>query len=317
MATTMILNPQAGSALNANESICNAARRAGIRIETTHEDPDSTQALIRQAVISGSERIIAAGGDGTVSQVVRGLMHSVHPPELAVLPLGTGNDWARSVGMPLDAGEAMQWLAGQPNAAARTDVLELNSEQGLTWALNSINGGIASQVRAELDAEQKARWGALSFAIAGLGIAVSQGLKPWQLSFQLDDAPVERVDSVVSLVVSNGRYVGGGFQLAPEADVEDGYFELVIVSGENPMRLFEVALRAKLGTELGDEQLRQQRGRKLQISAPEDFAFTVDGEHYAARNVTIELRRAALPFVAGPHYMRQGSTTDASSAPRN
>lgn len=300
MKTTVIVNPCAGSAQKSGEILRTEAARFDWRwLET--DGPGAGQRLAQQAAADGAERVLAAGGDGTLSEVVRGLMEIEGRPVFGVLPMGTGNDFARTLGMPLDIAEACRWFGEQESAIAGADVLEVRSAEQRTWSLNCVNGGIANEVRAELDDEIKARWGPLAFVMAGFELA-GRPLPGWQVSLQLDHGPTQEFDAVVSVLAANARTVGGGFELAPQASIEDGMFDLVVVAGESLLELLPVAVRAKLGAAEGDEHIQRFRGRHLVLRAPEDFGFSVDGEAFHANELTVQLHPQAMPVVRGPNY---------------
>jgi len=299
--TVVVLNPAAGSVGDgAGEVLERRAADAGWELRRTERAGDGER-LAREAVAAGAERVLAAGGDGTVSEVLCGLMDGDGDASMGVIPLGTGNDLARTLGLPLDVEAACAWLAGDDLAERRVDVIEVRSEQGRRWALNSFNGGVADQVRERLDPDRKARWGPLAFTITALEMLGD--IPSWSIRLRVDEGAWVSLDGVVGVLVANAPTVGGGLRVAPNASIEDARLDVVAASAQHVGQVAHVALRTALGgTPLDSDHVAFFQGRRVELEVPDDFAFTVDGEAFEGSRVTARVHPAALSVVVGPDY---------------
>jgi len=303
MKTALLINDAAGSVDKHGESAIAQAKEFGWDVCPFGDTPVSEAA--RHAVERGYELVIAGGGDGTVREVVQGLWEArQRQPErevtLGVLPLGTGNDLARALRMPLEPELAMQALAraDEPAHTIALDLLQLSHGQTESVCANSLNGGIAPLIREQLDPDIKAKFGPLAFVWAALG-SLKQ-LERWSVRFRIDGGPVlER--SFVAFVVANGSSVGGGAQVAPVAQLDDGLFDLVVIQAEASIaELTIAAIQAKFGDLFKSDCVEHFTGRSLEIvEQPQNLGFTADGEDVGEPLRSVRLLPGALRAVVG------------------
>jgi len=302
--TVVVLNPNAGSVdAPTLEILERHAAEAGWTIRRTERSGDGAR-LAGEAIEAGAERILAAGGDGTVSEVLHGLLRG-DGAALGVIPLGTGNDLARTLGLPLDVEDACAWLSSADAPVRAVDVMEVRSETSRAYALNSINGGVADAVRERLDPERKKRWGPLAFTLTALELLGD--IPTWDVRLRVDEAPWVELEQVVGVLVANAPTVGGGLRVAPNADLEDRELDVVAASAGTVVQVADVALRTALGGgPLDSDHVAFFRGRRVQLEVPDDFSFTVDGEAFDGTKVTAGVLPGALRVVVGPDYRRAG-----------
>ena len=196
--------------------------------------------------------LVAFGGDGTASEVARGLILSGGNAELGLLPCGTGNDFAGDAGIPPRLPEAARFLSR--TAARPTDLGRVEDASGTSrYFLNSFSLGLAAAV-----AERAARAGGLGrvtyAAAAAREITV---FTPRSLRVGLDDAP-ERPRVLLNLTVLNSRRFGGGIRLAPQADPGDGRLDAVLVGPLGPVGLLDAVFRLTRGTHFGRREIEHQ-----------------------------------------------------------
>lgn len=299
-STVVVLNPSAGSADEETMRLIERqAATAGWTVRRTERSGDG-QRLARAAIEGGAKRVLAAGGDGTVSEVLQGVMGG-EGAALGVIPLGTGNDLARTLGLPLDPAEACAWLAGDRARVRAVDIIDVRSERGRIYALNCLNGGVADEVRERLDPERKARWGPLAFALSALEMLGD--LPSWTVRLRVDGAAWVELEDVVGVLVANAPTVGGGLRVAPKADIEDSLLDVVAASTASLVEVADVALRTALGPgPLESEHVAFFRGRRVELDMPEGFSFTVDGEAFEGAQVSAAVCPAALEIIVGPDY---------------
>lgn len=256
----------------------------------TWEKGDATR-FAREAAENGVTAVVAVGGDGTINEVVNGLVGTATP--LGIIPLGTANDFARQVGIPDDPDHAMDVVLRAP--ATTIDVGELNGRA----FLNVSTGGIAAETAADASPEVKARLGALAYAVAGL--KKLRTLHPRRAWFS--GPGFEYRGEYLTFAVGNGRATGGGTLITPRASVCDGLLDVCIIG---PMPRSEVAgayLMVKRGEHLEHEAVRYAQLPELVVEAQRPLAVNLDGEpmhsrrlHYRARPRALRIH---LPAVEG------------------
>jgi diacylglycerol kinase (ATP) len=298
MTTRLILNPKAGSA-GKNDELIAAARGMGeVEVVRTEEAGDA-QRLARRAAEEGCARVIAAGGDGTVNEVLNGLCGHLDRVTLGVLPLGTGNDLSRSLGLPDDPIDALPFALG-PGSTRRIDILRVTHHGQSRVALNHINAGYGNLIAEQITAESKQRWGPFAY----LATAASQLLEreEYHTRIHFDEAEVEIVDAV-NIFAVNGRTVGGGFRIAPEASMEDGIFEVVIMRSGSLVDLAGMAAMTLVGKLADSEHVVARAVRSLRIESIPPMSFSVDGEAFCEQKIDVEILPRALQVLIGPEYI--------------
>jgi len=190
--------------------------------------------LAREAVAAGGQLVVAVGGDGTASEVVDGLTHA-HPRDpdalFGFIPRGTGGDLRRTLGLPQDLDEAALALASRREIVCDLGRIEFVGADGSRQVRHFVNVagfGVSGVVSGHVNHGLKFGSGKLSFMLAS-----AKALVRWSdqaVRWRADDGPwVEQ--KVTSLSVCNGRFFGGGMQVAPDARIDDGLFDVVVWSG--------------------------------------------------------------------------------------
>lgn len=299
MKTVLLLNESAGSAGSSGEVAQRRARELGWDVCAMGEGHASREA--RRLAERGYDLVVAGGGDGTIRAVVQGLCDASRKAALGVLPLGTGNDLARALRMPLDVEPAFEVFARAiaDERLGALDVLELAHGGTRSVCANSVNGGIAPLIREQLNPELKARLGPLAFVWAALG-SLGQ-VSRWPIRYRIDGGPI-RSDEFVAFVIANGSSVGGGAQVAPVAELDDGLFDLVVIHAEASItELTVAAIQAKFGDIFRSDCVEHVRGSHIEIlEQPDDLAFTADGEAVKGALQSARVLPSALRVVVGP-----------------
>jgi len=216
-------NPQVRSAIN-------RIRDEGqpMQVRCTWEGGDA-ELFSFFSVSGGVDVLVAAGGDGTIHEVVNGLMTAESPPELAmaVLPLGTANDFARGCGIPLEPYEALK-----PAADGRSVAIDVPSANGVFFA-NVASGGFGAEVTVGTPAGLKRTLEGGAYALMGL-ITVAK-MTPY--TGKVVGAGESAEGSFIALAVGNARQAGGGIQVTPKAFLDDGLLDMVILTDFNTNEL--------------------------------------------------------------------------------
>jgi YegS/Rv2252/BmrU family lipid kinase len=272
----------------------------------TTERPGHERELSERAAGEGYDVVVGVGGDGTWSNVADGLVASGRSGEVAlgVLPSGTGNDFGRNLGFDPDgAADAVATLAA--GALRRVDVGRVESPSASDQAparwetrhfLNVVGFGFDVAV---IDAAARARFlrGALLYKMTAL-----------QQLFRFDgfrcalagDGRPAREGRHLMLTVSNGRYFGGGFPIAPHADVSDGRLHACSIEDADPFTRLRLFILAERGRHVGSERVGVVDARTMRIRFDAPPRFELDGEVRRSRDPEIELtvRPGALQVVA-------------------
>lgn len=232
---------------------------------------DDVPAIIRRAWGDGADRLVVAGGDGTLHQVLASMHRSgLLSPQapVAVLPLGTGNDLALGAGLPTDPAAAAA-VALSP-ATRRMDVLV--DDRG-TVVVNAAHCGVGA-LAAERAAAAKDQLGPLGYAVG----AVLAGLQArgWPMRVEVDGHEVVR-DELLMLGLAVGRTIGGGTPLAPDARPDDGLVDVVLVGATGPVARVDAARRLRRGEHPERDDVAVLTGRTVRVEA-DAAPLDVDGE---------------------------------------
>jgi diacylglycerol kinase (ATP) len=251
---------------------------------------------------AGSRRIVVAGGDGSLHTVVAALHRRNELTErvLALLPMGTGNDFARGVGIPLDIGDAARVVLG---GEVRT--VDLLVDDTGRVVVNSVHVGAGAQA-SRRGARWKRRLGAIGVGKVNLGRfgypigAVQAAIRPpsLHLRVEVDGVVVNDLDRPLLMVaVGNGRSVGGGTELTPEADAADGRADVMVSRSVGPLAKVGYAVGLVRGEHHERDDVLYLRGRTVSVTG-EEFYCSTDGEVSGPeRQRTWRLEPAAFSMV--------------------
>ena len=261
--------------------------------------------LTERAVEAGTELVVAAGGDGTVSAVASTLAIARRKgirqlPPFAVLPLGTANDFARTLGV-YELEDAI--AAIDSNELRVMDAIHTHFEDGSERVfVNVANGGLAWDINDILDDKQKETWGALAYARGALDAIDNRTV--YRAAIQVDGELAERVEAL-TIAVCSGRSCGGGLRVAPTADIEDGLMEALVLRPVSPGALTSLAARMRLGAVEVDDALVRFRGTKITVACDPPMPFVFDGEPVDHPPVTFEIWPGVVRVLVGKSYRRE------------
>ena len=294
--TCLLFNAAAGSARAAEDTIREFVQRSGVELRPTRR-PGDVEPLMRGILDDGFARVIVAGGDGTISQAVLALAPDFGRIEVAIAPLGTGNDLARA--LSIDAANLEAALKNALESSARPmDVIQVDDDHGRAHFINAASGGIAGKVAAEVDAEDKQMLGPMAYWMTAVSELADP--QPYQVELEFDDGRREQLD-VYGLYLANGRYVGGGFTVAPDALLDDGLLDLTAIPALPMLELMGVGLRIALGGQTDDPRLPRFRSSRVHLRSEPDMHFSVDGEPARAIEAQLEVLPGVLRIVPGPN----------------
>lgn len=250
---------------------------------------------VAQACAAGTQRVIAAGGDGTINSVINGLRDAPPEVELGVLPLGTANDWCASLGIPDDLPAALELI--RSGRTCPLDVAELTTESQTKRFANIATGGNSHRVTEAISSEQKQMWGAMCYLVTGL--SVLGDLESFDTTITWDDGSTTRVP-VWNLIVANGQTSAGRIRIAPDAKLDDGLLDVVVIEEGT---LVDVASLA--GLYLFDEyrasgKVLYRQARYIEVDATPIIRFSIDGDLVEEQPVRFEVIPQAIRVIVGP-----------------
>lgn len=291
----VVLNPKSGSATHADR-IRRLADDRGLAVEETREEGDAVR-LAREAAEGGATLVAAAGGDGTVNEVVRGLdeADALGSVTLAVVPAGTGNNFAKNIGVT-GIKHAFELVEG-----GRTRDIDVGTADGRLF-LNSCVGGITADASAETTPEMKSRFGVLAYVIGGLRTATEFD----GLHLDVKAGPEHEGDSQWSgealfVLVGNGRRFPA--EGRTQANMEDGLLEVTIIERMPASDLLsEAAVQRLFGRET--DRITHLKSSELEIRSRDDepINFSLDGEMVEQRLLSLGVRPRLLSIRVGEQY---------------
>ena len=296
MKTLVIINPHAGSAEDAHALRSALADRPDmVTKETTYAG--QAKEFAQQATGTDYHTVVAAGGDGTINEVINGLACAPAQLRLGILPLGTGNDLARTLGVPLDPLDALRLL--ETGEERRLDIMRLETAGRVVYGLNVAAGGFTGQMNEELTDELKADWGPLAYILGA--VKILPNLTDYETIITWEDGQPERI-AALNVIVANGRTAAGGFQVAPTANPEDGLLDVVIIRSCSLVELASVSAQLLTGSYLDSPHIVHRRVRSVSISSQPGMWFNVDGELLTKKTLAFSVQPRFLRVVVGTDY---------------
>lgn len=276
----MVLNPTSGRGRGAAFS----KELAGYRILETRGPGHATE-LAQLAVEEGHEVIAAAGGDGTLSEVMRGILGS--SASLAVLPVGTGNDFARHLGIGTDIPAALSLLKhGEPQTI---DVGMLNG----TPFLNVVSCGFDAVVGERINRGYGWAKGTLAYILA-----VFQSLATYQAAPLVVTVDGTRHEFKAMLcAVANASSYGGGMRIAPEASLSDGLLDVVILGEISKLEFLRQFPKVFKGSHITHPAVTVLRGREVAIHSERELPILNDGDLQGTTPAELAVRPQSLKFL--------------------
>jgi diacylglycerol kinase (ATP) len=213
--------------------------------------------------------IIAAGGDGTINEVIHGMAEQEYRPQLAIIPVGTTNDFARALGIPREIQKAVSVIL--EHHIRKLDIGKVNDH----YFMNIAGGGKLTELTYEVPSKLKTMLGQLAYYLKGIEMLPS--LKPTKVQIEYDGKWFD--DEIMLFLVSNTNSVGGFEKIAPEAKMDDGYFDLVILRKTNLAEFVRIASLATKGAHLDDKNIFYTRANRIKVHTEEKMQLNLDGEY--------------------------------------
>lgn len=296
MKHIFIVNPAAGAGQSEKvhlPNIISFLKEAGVEYEI-HRSLNKAEVgtWTRQRALEGDHvRFYAIGGDGTICDVVNGVIGCSNA-EVAILPCGTGNDFVRNFTNKKNFLDLQKQLEGK---AIAVDVIKYND----SYCVNMLNIGADCDVVVvsdKLKAQGKAK-GAASYAIAAMDVLPKN--PKYKMSYTIDG--VEREEDLLLVAVGNGKYCGGGFKSCPTASLTDGKMDIGIVRPVTGFNLIKLLIKYHQGTHLTDrlaeKYIKYVQLEEFDLKPVEPCIVSVDGEVYDFEPTHFSVVRGGLNVV--------------------
>ncbi len=274
------------------------------QVRVTQEAGDARR-FAAEAVQAGAGRVLAVGGDGTLSEVINGLRRgrdvdggdfekgftAEDRPILTLHPAGTGNDFARSLELPADPDAT--WRRFVEGPARAMDLVRVeDSTPDPRWMINVASGGFGRQVADAVDHDTKSRWGVFAY----LRVATSKMAESpvFEADMRFDDHDTARRQSCSAILICNGRFVGGGRQMLDDAEPDDRRFHVMTVTANTFYERLATGTRYMMHQHLNSDCIEVRETRKLELTCDPAMGFSVDGEPNAETPLVFTLEPGAL-----------------------
>jgi diacylglycerol kinase (ATP) len=296
-----IVNPSSGLAGSRHNwgGIESALRAAQVPLQVVcTRQPHEGESIARRAVQQGRRKLIAAGGDGSVNDVVNGVMSAgladTREVTLAVAPTGTGNDWARSLGIGRNPADVAAAISAGRTMLHDVGILDLpGSGQRRRWFINVAGAGYDAHMTARLPRP-------IPSALTYLRVAIS-GLASYRAPrFQVDADGTRVHERLLLVFAANARYCGNRMHVAPVARMDDGLLDVVMVQELGLLAVLPKLAKLYRGTILGDPAVRHVRAARVRIEADPPAGVQVDGQMAGSTPAEFSLLGQALRVVVGP-----------------
>lgn len=296
----VITNSDAGTSDEESLELALAILRQHTSVEVAAtSNPGELDGVLHRA---GSRWIVVAGGDGSTHAVISALhrRHDLSKTVIGLLPLGTGNDFARGTEIPLDIEEAARVLV-----TGTVTPMDLIVDEVGQIVVNSVHVGAGAQASRRAH-RWKSRLGSIGVGkvnLGKLGYPIGAAVTAWKppvirLRVELDGEVVNDFDNpVLQVAVGNGSSVGGGTELTPDADPSDGLIDVMISRATGPLARLVYAGRLGMSTHEERDDVLSLRGKQVSVSG-EEFYLSADGELYGPeRHRSWHLEPAAYSMV--------------------
>lgn len=258
--------------------------------------------LTSEAIKEGFELVVAVGGDGTINEVVNGFFQNGKPfnpnAALAVMSIGTGSDFVKTLELPTTPFECAERIrSGKVWAIdlGRCSFIDLKGEKRSRFFINIAESGFGGVVVDKVNRTTKAFGGPISFLWAILTTLPTYKNKV--TNCRIDDGP-EHEEVLNMLIVANGRYYGGGLKPAPNAQLDDGLFDIVSIGDLGFSEAVSSLGKFRKGTHLGLAKVSFSRGRTVVASSDETQLVEMEGEVVGRLPARFEILPKAINIIA-------------------
>lgn len=296
MRARLIVNPSSGRerAVESIQTIAEALRPRyqSVEVVLTAGDGDARDAA-RVALGDGCGAIFIAGGDGTVNEALNGIADAdaLEAVQFGIVPLGTGNDFAAALGIPLELEAALETLLrGQE---LRVDVGVVNGRR----FLNTSGGGFVAEVSVAVTPQLKTIAGRLAYLIGGAQALMEYD--PVRATVSAEPGGLRVGLGLYAFAVCNSRLIGGGRLIAPDAFIDDGLLDVCLIEAMSAVEFVALARKVAGGDHVNDSRVRYLKAASIRIELERETRINTDGEVLSATVCEYSVLPRAARFLAG------------------
>jgi diacylglycerol kinase (ATP) len=294
-APLVIVNPTAGG--GRAERIVGWLRerlqsRPEARLEITERAGDAER-WAADAAGDGHDRVVAVGGDGTIQEVVNGLVNGAQAATLGIVPVGSGNDLARSLGLPRNPHDC--WGLAIGGEERHVDLVRATHAAGGERWFSSAGGiGFDAQVAAAM--ASRAGWRRRRVGYLLTTLSELRRFSNRRVELTLDGTSETR--QVLFVAIANGEYYGGGMRICPGASVDDGMLDLCIVGDISRLAALRELPNLYRGTHIGHPAVEMASARSVVVDGDRSTRVHLDGEPFGRLPVEIQVHARRLTIAA-------------------
>ncbi len=285
MSFKIIVNPTAGRGRLGRQlpQLDSWLKSLGLKYElATTDAPGHASELAAEAASRGWETVVAVGGDGTMNEVLNGIIDT--PAHMGFIPAGTGNDFARTLGIPLNMKKAAEVLA-----SGKTVPMDIGRDTDGCFSI-ILGLGFPSDVMHHVNTTKNIFRGSLAITVSILQVV--NKLQPYPVHIQMDDNSFSA--TVMGIFILNTRFTGGGLQIAPHAVYDDGLLDVVVMHEMKKTNFLRTLPKAYKGTHLSNPAVEVFRTTKISVTSAEPMAKLFDGNVFGHSPVEAHIMPAAL-----------------------
>jgi diacylglycerol kinase (ATP) len=290
MRRYVIFNPAAGSVANVRAVRRQLQRLDPVVMRVTRRRRDAEK-FAREAIRKKCDCIVTVGGDGTLNEVINGIARHANALCVGLVPLGTGNDFARSLELPTTVDENIDILLSAETTPI--DFVRVESDR-TRYFVNVSAGGFSGIVDEKLTPEIKRTWGPLAY-IRSAAAALPE-LHAYRTELVFDDEERLSVD-LYNVIIGNGRFVAGGLPIAPDANLSDGLLDVVLIPRRPAAEVALLAAEILLGKHLSSNAIIFRRAKQIAVRSRPGMWFNVDGELVGNDPAVFQVVPCALNFI--------------------
>ena len=264
--------------------------------------PDEATEIAQRNVLQSRPVVVAVGGDGTLNEVVNGFFRNGAPipttSKLAMIPLGTGGDFRRTLRIPTDTKQAIDVLRSGTVRRLDAGCVTYQTADGATAVRHFINiadVGLGGEV-VHIVGNGTKRFGSATYTLAGLRALLGFKNKPMTVNI---DGASEDLAKVQQVVIANCQFFGGGMQMAPTAKPNDGIFDVIIVKNAGKIETIRGMNDIRSGKHLdqGNPKIELMYGKRISVSSPQKVRIDLDGEAVGFLPALFEIQPGAIEFI--------------------
>ena len=258
--------------------------------------------IAQRAVRESRPVVVAVGGDGTLNEVVNGFFRNGAPlpttTKLAMVPLGTGGDFRRTLRIPIDTRQAIEVLRNGMVRRLDAGCVTYQNADGSTGVRHFINiadAGLGGDV-VHIVGNGTKRFGSATYMLAGVRALINFKNKPMTVDI---DGSVHELKKAQQVVIANCQFFGGGMQMAPSASPTDGVFDVVLIKDAGKIETMRGMNDIRSGKHLdqSNPKMELMYGKRVSVSSPARVRIDIDGEAVGFLPALFEIQPSAIEFI--------------------